>query len=152
MSKSQRFTIEDLQRKGYAVDGNFVAKENKIRGAVKQEVNGIKYASKLELYLYNLLTAVKIPFLFQVTYVLQEGFKFHGTTIRPIKMIVDFVLAEHDLIIDTKGFQLADNKIKFKMLKHKLFTEGKDTRIELPRTKEECDALINQLLNKKNSL
>lgn len=147
---SRRFTLEDLQRKGYQVEGNQAAKGNKkVIGATKQEVGGKQFASKLELYFYNLLTAVKIPFLFQVTYELQPGFRFHGTAIRPIKIIVDFYLPEQDILIDTKGFQLADNKIKFKMLKNKLVLEGKNTRIELPATKQECEALINELLSTK---
>lgn len=142
---SRRFTVEDLRQKGFAVEGNKAEKANKIRGAAKQEVDGQKFDSKLELYFFNLLKALKIPFKFQVTYELQGGFKFHGTTIRPIKMIVDFYLPDHDLIVDTKGFQLADNKIKFKLLKHWLLSNGLATRIELPRNKEECDKLINEI-------
>lgn len=149
MAKSERFTIELLQRKGFVVDGHKAVKQNKIANAQKVEIDGEKFASKLELYLFNLLKAVKIPFLFQVTYVLQEGFKFHGKAISPIKIIVDFYIEEFDLLIDTKGFQLADNKIKYKMLKKKLFEEGKATTIEMPRTKDECQALVNRLMQKR---
>lgn len=153
MSTSRRFTLEDLQRKGFAVEGDKAMKQNKIRGATKTEQDGKKFASKLELYFFNLLKAFKIPFLFQVTIVLQEGFVFQGKKIQPIKMIVDFELPDHGLIVDTKGFQLADNKLKFKMLKNKLVSEGKSTNVELPRTKEECDNLINRLIeHKKKSL
>ncbi len=151
MSKSERFTIELLQRKGFVVEGSKAVKQNKIANAQKVEIDGEKFASKLELYFYNLLKSVNIPFLFQVEYVLQDGFKFHGAAIRPIKIIVDFYLEEYDLIIDTKGWQLADSKIKYKMLKRKLFKEGKQTEIEMPKNKEECEALINRLLKKRKS-
>jgi hypothetical protein len=141
-----RFTLEDLQSKGFKVDGVKAEKVNKIAGAVKSEVNGVKFASKLELYLFNLLKAARIEFKFQVVFILQEGFKFHGTTIRPMKIIVDFYLPKFDLLVDSKGWQLADSKLKYKLLKRKLFDEGKATKIEMPRTKEECESLINRLL------
>lgn len=146
---NRRFTLEDLQRKGFSVAGDKAAKENKIRGAQKTEIDGVKFASKLELYLYNLLKIAKIRFDFQVVYELQPEFRFHGAKVQSIKVVPDFYLPDHDIIIDTKGFQLADNKIKFKMLKNKLVSDGKSTTIELPRTKEECEALVNKLLNKK---
>lgn len=154
---SRRFTLEDLQRKGFQVSGNQASKwdpekpkaNRKVIGAEKQELNGIKFSSKLELYFYNLLTAVKIPFLFQVEYELQPKFSFQGVTIRDIKIIVDFYIENHDILIDTKGWQLADNKIKHKLLKYKLISEGKKTTIELPSTKEECEALIYRLLKMK---
>jgi hypothetical protein len=151
---SRRFTLEDLQRKGFQVEGAKASKsvnENKIRNAQKNEIDGVKFASKLELFLYNLLKVTKIRFEFQVEYELQPGFRFHGSKIQPIKIIPDFYLPDHDMIIDTKGFQLADNKIKFKMLKNKLVSDGKNTTIELPRTKEECEALVNKLLSHKKT-
>jgi hypothetical protein len=144
-----RFTLEDLQRKGFKVEGlkaEKVKKVNKIAGAVKSEVNGVKFASKLELYLFNLLKSTRIDFEFQVVFVLQEGFKFHGSTIRPMKIIVDFYLPKFDLLVDSKGWQLADSKLKYKLLKRKLLDEGKATKIEMPRTQEECEALVNRLL------
>lgn len=145
---SRRFTLEDLQRKGFSVDGNRAAKGNKI-GAVAQKIDGIRYGSKLELYMYNLLSATKIPFEFQVDYELLPGFTYLSQKIQPIKIVVDFFLKEHDLIVDTKGMNLYHTKIKLKMLKHRFKCEGKSTRIELPSTKEECEALINKLLKLK---
>ena len=149
---SARFTIEDLQRKGFAVTGDQAAKQNKVRGALKSEVNGIKFASKLELYFYNLLKAVKIEFEFQVEYELQPAFLFHGKKIQPIKIRPDFYLPDFDMIVDTKGFAMEKATLKYKMLKYKFHIEGKNTSIELPSTKEECEKLINQLINRKLNL
>lgn len=126
-------------------------KENaKIKNATVVEMDGIKFASKLELYCYNMLKAVGIPFEFQVTIVLQEKFRASdGTLIREIKMIPDFVLEQHDLIVDTKGFQTPESKLKFKMLKHKIYSEGRKTKIELPKNQTEVGNLINRLLSEK---
>lgn len=147
--KSQRFTLEDLQRKGFSVSGNAAVKQNKVRGAEKQVVDGKKYASKLELYFYNLLKSVKIPFEFQVEIELQPGFRVHGKKIQSIKIIPDFYLPGYDMIVDTKGFAMEISILKYKMLKYKFFMDGRKTTIELPRTKEECEALVNRLLKWK---
>lgn len=151
MSRIKGFTAEILQRKGFNVDALEPAKKNKIANAQKVNVDGEKFASKLELYMYNLLKALKIPFLFQYEIVLQEGFRYGGAAVRPIKIIVDFYLPEYDILIDTKGFQLADNKIKFKMLKFKFFLEDRHTKIFLPKNKQECEALVNRLFENKKS-
>lgn len=118
----------------------------KIKNATKVEVDGEKFASKLELYCYNMLKAVGINFLFQPVIVLQEKFRYNDTAIREIKIIPDFELPEHDLIIDTKGFATSESKLKYKMLKHKLHLEGKSTVIELPKNRKEVDALVNKLI------
>lgn len=126
-------------------------KENqKIKNATKVEVDGEKFASKLELYCYNMLKAVKVRFDFQPEIVLQEKFKYEGKTIREIKIIPDFYLSDYDMIIDTKGFATDKSTLKYKMLKYKLFQEGKSTVIELPRNREEVDALVNRLIYGKS--
>lgn len=146
-----KFTIEDLQRKGFNVVGDSAVKQEvnrKVINAKKQNVDGINFGSKLELYMYNLLKATKIPFLFQYEIVLMENFRYNGEAIRPIKIIVDFYLKDFDMLIDTKGHQTPDNKIKWKLLKEKLYKEGKKTIIELPSKQNECDALVNKILHR----
>lgn len=152
-----RFTENDLKIKGYQVKGGKAVKpddekkENKIH-AVSQVIDGIRFSSKLELYQYNLLNACKIPFEFQVEYELLPSFVYLGKKIQNVSIIVDFYLKEHDLIVDTKGLNMIHTKIKIKMLKHKLFQEGKATRIELPSTKIECEKLINEILAVNNKI
>jgi hypothetical protein len=81
---------------------------------------GIKFASKLEKYCYEHLIEAEISFIFQYKYVLQDKFRYNGEAIRQITLSVDFYLPELNVIIDTKGFQREDNKLKWKMLKAQL--------------------------------
>ena len=57
----------------------------------------------------------------QVTFLLQESFKKNGKTVRPITYIADFVI-EHlngtKMVIDVKGRETADFKIKHKMFEY----------------------------------
>lgn len=152
-----RFTLQDLQKKGLSIvgerpeqTGNSKQVNKKILGATKVEVDGEKFASKLELYFYNLLKSSKIPFEFQKVITLQEKFKYNGASVREVRLIVDFYLPDHDILADTKGHQLADNKIKWKMLKRKYFLEGKQTKIYLPSKKSECDELVSKIIGFNN--
>jgi len=47
------------------------------------KVDGIKFASKLEKYCYDLLTGFKIPFEFQRWVDLTRPFEYYGEKIRP---------------------------------------------------------------------
>lgn len=95
-------------------------KNKKIMGATKTVVDGIKFDSKLEAFFYSRLKMFKVEFEMQKVYELQPKFRFHDENIRAIEMVVDFYLPKYNVIIDTKGWQTADNKIKVKMLKHHL--------------------------------
>lgn len=82
-------------------------------------VDGVRFASKLEHYLYNLLKSYNIEFKFQYNITLQDRFIFNGEKIRPITMIIDFYIPIDAIhyYVDTKGFFTQDAKIKYKMLK-----------------------------------
>jgi len=124
----------------------------KVMGAVKQTMNGIEFASKLELYAYNQLKATGIKFKFQYTIEIQKVFKYNGETIRSIKSIVDFYLPEHNMIVDTKGFSTDVSKLKFKFLKFVLFSNPEimgTPEIILPKNQNEVDHLVNRLLYEK---
>jgi len=124
----------------------------KVMGAVKQEQGGIAFASKLELYAYNLFKATGIQFEFQKTIELQKMFKYNGETIRSIKSIVDFYLPKHNIIVDTKGFSTDVSKIKFKVLKYVLLSNPDlmgCPEIVLPKNKEEVESLVNRILHGK---
>lgn len=149
MSFGRRFTQEDINRLQQKHEPK-IEKKHKY-SAQPQEMNGIQFASKIELYLYNLLTVVKIPFEFQHEITAQDRFKYLDSVIRPIKIVVDFYLSNFDsceILIDTKGMQTAENKLKWKLVKKYLLDNGREPEIHLPRTKEECDALVNQLLKR----
>lgn len=78
-----------------------------------------KFDSKLEKYLFDKLTLLKIPFEFQVKYVLIPKFKFNGENIREMAMIIDFKIETNDLVIwaDTKGYANETAPLKYKMLR-----------------------------------
>jgi hypothetical protein len=116
-------------------------------GNKKIELYGLKFDSKLELFCYQQLKSLGIEFEFQRAILLQESFRFKGKWIRPITMIVDFVI-HHDgqkIYIDTKGFATETSKLKYKMLK---FLEKDDSIVDviwLHSQKEVKDFLFNLL-------
>lgn len=120
-------------------------KQNKIRNATKIEVGGVKFDSRLEAYLYSQLIAHNILFEFQKAFELQPAFRYNGKAIRSINIIVDFYLLGYNTIIDSKGWQLADNKIKWKMLKNFLAKCKTNEEIYLPKNRKEVDVLILKL-------
>lgn len=115
-------------------------------GNKKVEVNGVKFDSKLELYLYQSLTENSFDFDFQVTIELTPKFKFKGLSIRAINMRVDFILRHEGKIIyiDTKGFATPEAKIKYKMLKYK-FRDNEEVEIVWLKTQKEVNAYILNL-------
>ena len=122
-------------------------------GNKKIELDGVKFDSKLELFCYQQLKSLGIEFEFQRAILLQESFRFKGKWIRPITMIVDFVL-HHDgqkIYIDTKGFATETSKLKYKMLK---FLEKDDSIVDVIwlHSQKEVKEFINDLLSKDGKL
>jgi hypothetical protein len=116
-------------------------------GNKKIELDGVKFDSKLELFCYQQFKSLGLEFDFQRTMLLQEGFRFKGKWIRPITMIVDFVL-HHDgqkIYIDTKGFATETSKLKYKMLKFYVREDSTADVIWLHSQKEVKDFLFNLL-------
>lgn len=117
---------------------------------IKKRINkvyqdGSKFDSKLELYAYNALKDAGLPFTFQSKYTLLKGFKYNGAAIRDMTLTVDFDLPSMNIIIDTKGYQREDNKLKWKLLKGKLTNEGKQPAIYFPTSRVAVDELIAKL-------
>lgn len=124
--------------------------KGKMKAAVKTELDGIQFDSKLESFMYTLLRGSGITFDMQKEYLLQPGFRYNGEAVRAIKIVVDFWLPSRNIIIDTKGYQFRDGTIKYKMLKKYFFdTMGSERllpTIHMPKDKEECRVLLNKLL------
>lgn len=93
----------------------------------KVEINGIKFDSKLESQYYlHLLEQRKNghiqDYQLQPTFTLQDGFKRSNKAILPIKYKADFLVIHNDgtnEIIDVKGFETTDFKIKKKLFMFK---------------------------------
>lgn len=119
----------------------------KIKNATKTIINGISFDSRLEAYLHGLLTAAGIHFEFQKKFELQAKFRYRYENIRAIAIIFDFYLPERNILIDTKGWQTYDGKMKHKMLKSVLkHLHDIQPEILMPKNKKECDLLLNRLL------
>lgn len=143
--------FQAILRDGKPTTNNVSFGNRKVRNAKAIEQDGVKFDSRLECYMYNLLTMLGIEFLFQKKYTLQESFRYNGETIRAITYTVDFYLPDYDIAIDTKGITTQQGQLRIKMLKHLFVDLGRATAIELPRTPGECDALVGRLITGKQS-
>lgn len=133
-----------LERPDNKVIGN-----KKVKNATKIVVDGVKFDSHLEYYMYKLLRGAGIDFELKKTYILQVKFKYNGEAIRAIKIIVDFYLESFNMVVDTKGFSTDVSKLKYKMLKASFIKWNDCPKIEMPSTEKECDLLLNRLIYDK---
>jgi hypothetical protein len=120
-----------------------------MRQIKKVEKYGVKFDSRLELYFYELVLNSKIDFTFQNTYTLHPSFKYNKSTVRAMTLTVDFDFTTHgiNIIVDTKGFQRNDNKLKWKLLKHKMHLQSKSPEIFLPKNQKECQETLDYIKN-----
>lgn len=117
----------------------------KIKNATVTYIDGIKFDSKLEGYMYSLLKMHKIPFELKPKFEIQPGFKYFTSKIRPITYTPDFYLPDSDILIDTKGFKTEASNIRIKMLKYYFYKQGKNVHLLTPKTQNECEKLILKL-------
>lgn len=119
----------------------------KIKSAQKEVKYGLEFDSRLELYMYEQLTAAEIRFKFKPVYILQEGFRYRGEVVHPITLTTDFELEDYDIIIDPKGFANDTAPLKNKMLKALLFAQGRQPRIIFPSSQVKCREIIYRIKN-----
>lgn len=117
----------------------------KIKNARKVERDGIRFDSRLELFMYDLLKMAGIRFERQKRYTLQPSFRYNGVAIRPITYTVDFWLPDHNLIIDTKGYHTQQGDMRIKMLKWRFSAAGESPIIKTPKNQTECRTLLEEL-------
>lgn len=111
----------------------------------KVEQDGIVFDSKLENYFYNLLKENNIPFLFKEPFQLLPTFTYRHETVLGMKITPDFLIPDHDLIVDTKGFGNETVPLRYKLLKHHLHLLSTEYRIEMPSSQTKCRAIIEQI-------
>lgn len=142
VSYPKNMTVDEFKsfRHAVAPPGN-----RKIRNARKIERDGVKFDSRLEMYMYDLLTMAGIRFEFQKRYCVQEGFRYRGAAIRPVTYTVDFFLPEHDTVIDTKGYRTQQGDLRIKMLKRLFIGRGISPRVALPKNQGECRELLAEI-------
>lgn len=109
----------------------------------KVQKHGLKFDSRLELFFYELCRSENLDFDFQVPYELHPPFKYQGKTVMAMTLTVDFDFQDYgkNVIVDTKGFQRNDNKLKWKLLKYGL-SDDNQPHIFLPKNQKECREVV----------
>lgn len=125
--------LQQLRAAGFAVDQQLQREQAAVRrkqdtgvpfnkfGVSAREqrtLDGIVFASKLEMTVYRFLKINSIPFTRQPEIVLQEAFEHEGKKIRPVRYIGDFEVKLGDVsyLIDTKGVRTPLFAMKEKLL------------------------------------
>jgi len=122
----QEFMDKKKQTKSKAKPKAKPKRKNKY-GNKKTTIDGIEFDSKKEAEYYLKLKQQKADgeishFGLQPEYELQPRFHKNGKTYRPIKYIADFIIKNNDgtyEIVDIKGVETKDFKIKKKMFEFK---------------------------------
>jgi len=118
----------------------------KVRNATKVEKYGLKFDSKLELFMYERLKDNGFDFEFQKVFELQEGFRYGKEWVRPITWKADFVL--EGCVIDTKGLRQETFNIKLKLWKYIHKQLGYE--IYLPSSQKACLEVIQKIKSSSN--
>ena len=132
----------------------------------KVTYDGIKFASGLERYMYQVLKKAKIHADYEgCTFTLQEGFMLKNESferqsngkgemvnrgckkILPIKYTPDFI--GHNFIIECKGRANESFPMRWKMFKKYVNHKMKHVTLYKPQNQKECDKVI-QLINERN--
>jgi hypothetical protein len=145
--------------------------EMKYKNQIKEH-NGVRYKSMLELTCATLLTQSNIDFKYEpIDYLLvdsgnysgiiyekkvSKGTKIYGPIkgkIRSISYTPDFV--GDNWIIETKGYETPEFKLKWKLFQHELLKQGKSPHLFKPTNKKELVqtiTIIKELIyNQKQS-
>ena len=134
--------------------------------AKKIKYDGINFASGLERYMYMALQKAKIKAVYEgKSYTLVEGFDFTSESyerqsngkgdftnrgnkrILPITYTPDFVA--DDFIIECKGRANESFPIRWKLFKKYVQENMSGVTLYKPQNQNECDQVIQQILNKK---
>ena len=151
--------------KRYHTESKMKKKYKRKRGPVqakKVTVDGIKFASGLEKYMYLALKKAKIKAEYEgKTYVVQEGFEFENDSyekqsngkgefknrgkkkILPIRYTPDFVA--DTFIIECKGRANESFPLRYKMFKKYVKVHLPRVTLYKPQNQKDCDEVINLL-------
>ena len=131
--------------------------------AKKVKVDGIKFASKLEGYMYNQLKKNGIKFGYE-SEVFQLVDEFESNNVcfekvgkKPMKLKTnnkvrgmiytpDFV--SDKFIIETKGFKTTSFVLRWKLFKSHLHKNNDNRVIYMPSNSKECDIVISDILSR----
>ena len=145
-------------------------KGRQITKAKKHTVDGITFASGLELYCYRALKKAGIPNQYEgKTFELIEKFKFKGFlmdkgvtkgkktykektgNIRNISYTPDVINLDQGFIIETKGLRTPEFKMRFKLFLKYLHDTGQDLDVYIPSNQKEVNTTIELILSRGSS-
>ena len=118
-------------------------------GNVKLTYKGIKFNSKLEVFMYKQLELLKTPFKYEgQSYVVLPGFTYQDEKVRPITYTPDFRLDKYPVIIETKGRPNESFPLRFKLFKKSLIDNDDVCDLFMPHNQKECLEVIKQIKEK----
>ena len=134
--------------------------------AKKVTYDGIKFASGLERYMYQVLKKAKIKAAYEgATFEIIKDFMFDNASyertangkgefkqrgrkkILPIKYTPDFICPNYRFIIECKGRANESFPIRWKLFKKYLTDNKIDTTLYKPQNQKECDKVIELILS-----
>lgn len=126
-----------------------VKKSNHKYGNTPLTYKGIKFKSKLEVFMYKQLEVLGQPFEYEgKSYTVMEGFVYQGSKIRPITYTPDFRLKRFPVIIETKGIMSPSFPLRFKLFKKHLIDTNDVCDLFMPRNQKDCLKVIKQIKEK----
>ena len=122
------------------------SKNKKVKNATPTSVDGIKFRSKLEAYMYEKLKEAKIYNEYeQNRFELIPAFTFLGKKIRAMTYLPDFV--GKNFIIECKGFPTDSWPLREKLFKYKLFLTQDKRQFFIVHNKKEVEECIKKIQN-----
>lgn len=120
-------------------------------GNVKLTYKGIKFNSKLEVFMYKQLELLKTPFKYEgKSYTVFPGFTYQDEKVRPITYTPDFRLDEYPVIIETKGKMSDSFPLRFKLFKKSLIDSDDVCDLFMPKNQKQCLEVISIIKKKYN--
>lgn len=156
-----------MAKKKYGRFSSKTSGNKKIKNAKKHTYDGVEFRSGLEVYMYKQLKANNIPFRYeQDKYVIMEKFTCENTcwatnkdgifteskpNIRNIEYNPDFVGINQEFIVETKGFETPEFKIKYKLFKQYLKDNNIKCTLYMPHNQKECNKVIELILESRKN-
>lgn len=98
--------------------------KQRIKNVNPTKYNSIKFRSKLEADTAKIFDSIGISFQYEPYSIeLQESFRYRNVLYRKIEYKPDFIIG-NNIIIECKGFETPEWKIKRKLLLHRLMIDG----------------------------
>lgn len=120
------------------------SKNKKVKNATPTSIDGIKFRSKLEAYMYEKLKEAKIYNEYeQNRFELIPAFTFLGKKIRAMTYLPDFV--GKNFIIECKGFPTDSWPLREKLFKYKLFLTQDKRQFFIVHNKKEVEECIKKI-------